>query len=387
MKNTKTLSSVVFLEMGKKLSGDIYLIALPLMVEAFATTSHALQRCLTIFLIGALMAQFFAGPLADYFGRRRILLLGLPVYVFGAFICAFAQHIAALYLGIFFISIGIGFSPALAKAIIQDIYGKVGKTAKILAFTGMLVVWAPALAMIIGGHLTSLMGWRANFYFLIVLGIVIFVYCLWALPKAPRPVKKKFQLEFAYGQLVKNRDFLMPLLGLALITSGMFVYFSSAFFLYINTWHLSPSVVGYFSLLIVAGNLSGKMLTVTFGQRITAKWHTYIALGLVIGASLLMLLLSLYQSNFLCVLIPMILYTFGMGSLLPVTRARAFACLPDKSSSAASLMGILFAGAGALSSLVISYFHSLSAMPMAVTLLVMTTLAAVIVLFPRRSVS
>eukprot|EP01035_Chromulina_nebulosa_P060665 gene60665-82987_t len=63
------------------LAMDIMLPALPEIGSAFRVSDgNRLQLVLSAFLVGFGFAQFAMGPLADRFGRRSILLIGMTVY-------------------------------------------------------------------------------------------------------------------------------------------------------------------------------------------------------------------------------------------------------------------------------------------------------------------
>ncbi len=60
---------------------DMYLPALPTIVDDLETTSAAVQLTLTGTLVGLALGQLLVGPLSDTFGRRRPLLAGVGVHV------------------------------------------------------------------------------------------------------------------------------------------------------------------------------------------------------------------------------------------------------------------------------------------------------------------
>ena len=75
---------------------DMYLPALPTIVDDLETTSAAVQLTLTGTLVGLALGQLIVGPLSDTFGRRRPLLVGVGVHVLASLLVLIAPNVAVL---------------------------------------------------------------------------------------------------------------------------------------------------------------------------------------------------------------------------------------------------------------------------------------------------
>src|SRR3954468_8904620 len=62
------------------LSVDLYLPALPDLTDDLSASPSAVQLTLTGVLIGLGLGQLIIGPLADIYGRRRPLLVGIALH-------------------------------------------------------------------------------------------------------------------------------------------------------------------------------------------------------------------------------------------------------------------------------------------------------------------
>src|SRR5580698_9112938 len=79
-------------------------LAVDAMLPAFPVILHALnvadanfgQWILTAYMTGLSFGQLFWGIMSDRFGRRRILLTGLSLYVIAALACTLASSFATL---------------------------------------------------------------------------------------------------------------------------------------------------------------------------------------------------------------------------------------------------------------------------------------------------
>ena len=77
-------------------STDLYLPALPTLQRALGATLAATQMTLSALIICFGAAQLVCGPLADRFGRRPVLLVGLTLYTVASVGAALAASIDAL---------------------------------------------------------------------------------------------------------------------------------------------------------------------------------------------------------------------------------------------------------------------------------------------------
>jgi MFS family permease len=172
MSKTRQLGNIVLLEFLKKFSGDIYLIALPAIAASLNSNRQHVQSMVSFFLVGVVISQLISGPLSDHIGRRKVLLNCILIFIIGTFVCASSQWLLLLFIGVFIMGLGIGSAPVIGKAIIFDLYNKSGKTALFLVITSAFVVWAPAIAMAIGGNISHYFGWEFIFILSGCLGVI-----------------------------------------------------------------------------------------------------------------------------------------------------------------------------------------------------------------------
>lgn len=81
---------IAFLGAFIPLSTDVYLPALPRMVESLNTTTSMVNLTLVFFFIFYAVGTLFWGPLSDKYGRKPILLVGLSIYTVASILCIFS---------------------------------------------------------------------------------------------------------------------------------------------------------------------------------------------------------------------------------------------------------------------------------------------------------
>ncbi|TLM83196.1 multidrug effflux MFS transporter [Pseudarthrobacter sp. NamE5] len=205
---------------------DMYLPSLPAVVEDLETTQAAAQLTLSGTLLGAGIGQLVIGPFSDRFGRRLPLVIGISLHVVISLLCSITPNIEALT-GLRVLQ---GFFNAAAAvvaiAVIRDRF--VGAAAARLLSRLMLVIGvAPLFAPTVGQAVAELWQWRAVFYVLALIGVVL-VAIVWkfmpeTLPADRRSPGRPGHVVGAYWSLLRDKHFMalavIPGLGLALIMS------------------------------------------------------------------------------------------------------------------------------------------------------------------------
>src|SRR5690606_9600775 len=72
---------------------DFYLPSFPTLARVFGTDVEHVQLSLASYFAGTALGQLVYGPLADRFGRRRPLLVGLVLFTLASLACALAQSL------------------------------------------------------------------------------------------------------------------------------------------------------------------------------------------------------------------------------------------------------------------------------------------------------
>lgn len=342
----------------------------------------------SFFLIGVAISQLFSGPLSDHLGRRKILLNCLLIFIVGAFVCAYSHLLQFLFLGIFIMGLGIGSAPVIGKAIIHDLYHKSGKTALFLVLTSAFVVWAPAVAMAIGGNVSHYFGWEFVFLLSGCLGVLGWLITLFNIPKQINPPAHKASLKLIlqnYLTVLSSFSFSISLLALALIASGVFTFYTAGYFVFNHTLGIPLNILGYFTFLIVGGNFCGKFLGSYFSLRVKTKHALFFSTSICLVSSLVMLFFAYFHAlNVYKLLIPMMFYTLGLGSMMPVARAYLMGLTPKTAGTASGLTGIVIALVASFTTYLISHFHIETGLPMATLLTSSSFLAWLLFLLSYR---
>ena len=155
---------LIAITMIGQLAMNITLPSLNGIVADFGTTKPIAQLTLSLYLVGTAVAQLVYGPMSDHYGRRRIVLFGLVVFILGSIFCLFAQTIEMLIVGRVIQSVGACAGIVMGRAMVRDIYSTDRSTTMIANLTSAVVI-VPGLAPLIGGYFDVWYGWRLSIAF------------------------------------------------------------------------------------------------------------------------------------------------------------------------------------------------------------------------------
>lgn len=68
---------------------DVYLPAMPELADYYRTSAVAVGASLTAGMLGLASGQILIGPLSDKFGRKKLLLLSMALFVIASLLCVF----------------------------------------------------------------------------------------------------------------------------------------------------------------------------------------------------------------------------------------------------------------------------------------------------------
>ncbi|AIQ76979.1 MULTISPECIES: multidrug effflux MFS transporter [Paenibacillus] len=353
------------------LSIDMYLPALPTLVDDFGTTAALVQLSLTFFLLGLASGQLVAGPLSDVYGRRRPLLIGMFIYAVSSVLCAFSPSIGLLIVLRFIQGLAGSVGVVVSRAAVRDLYSG----SELTKFFSLLMIvngLGPILAPVIGGQLLRVTTWQGIFLVLFAAGIIFCLTILLRLPETlPKERRSKSGLKgtlLTFKVLLGNRKFMGYALSQGFVTASMFAYISGSSFVLQNIFAVTPQVYS----LIFAVNGIGIIITGQIAGRLAGKVsETKLLLsGLLLCTTggVLLLLTILVGGG----LIPILICLFAVVSSVGIVGATSFSlAMQDQgeaAGSASALIGLLPLLLGSCVAPLVGLGGVDSALPMAIVI-------------------
>ena len=338
------------------ISIDMFLPSMPQMADDFGTSEGAVSLAVTLFLFAFAASQLVYGPASDRWGRRPVLFTGLVLYIVGGLVALFAVSVETLIAGRILQGLGGGAGPAIASAIVIDVY-KRDRALKAMAAMTSVTALAPMLAPILGGVLHDVAGWRAVFVTLVSVGVVLFVGYALLLPETnaqrdPHALRVR-RMVGNYRILWSTPIFAAHALLMGLLFSGQLVFISSSSFVFVDDLGLSEQLYGLSFGLMALGIMIGANLSRALVARWTPRSIVLTAATLGGFGSAVMAGMALAGLEGVpYILIPMIVVAGAMGMSGPAARATALTPFPQMAGLASAVMGFSQIGMASVYSIV-----------------------------------
>ncbi len=365
------------------LSIDMYLSAFPEIAKTFAVKISSVELSLSIFFIGLALGQLIYGPLADVYGRKKPLIIGMLLYSLASLGCAFSTSIEMFIFFRCLQALGGCAGMVITRAIVSDVYDK-KQAANIFSMLMLVMGVAPILAPLIGGYLTKFFGWRTIFEVLSLFSLISILCTSYFLPETHKKtesidaVENKFLAKIRdYIDLLRDPSFSSYAISGGLMRAAMFAYIAGSPFVFITLFKVPAENYGWLfgsnAVGIIAFSQINRLLLRKFSTEDIFKNVIYIS-GIF---AIILFINSIFFSNIIAIIIPLFLLIASLGLIFPNSAALALANQGHRAGTASALLGTLQWSIAFFSSFLVSMFHTHSAIPMTATILGFTLLAII----------
>ncbi|MFZ3581030.1 multidrug effflux MFS transporter [Loktanella sp. DJP18] len=341
------IATLILLAGIPALNMSIFLPSLTRMAEFFQTDYATMQFSVSGYLAATAILQIFVGPLSDRFGRRKLMLGSLIIFIVATVGALMTTSIAA-FLGFRILQSVVATGIVLSRAIVRDIYPADESASKIGYVTmGMAVI--PMIGPTIGGVLDQAFGWQSSFVFLSLAGALVFVFAWFDQGETVRGGGTTFRAQLrSYPDLLSAPRFWGYALCAAFGSGSFFAFLGGAAYVADHIYGLSPMLTGTALGAPAIGYALGNFLTgryaVRFGIDLMALTGCIVSI-VGLGVSLLLSVAG-YNSALLffgfCTLLGL-----GNGLMLPNATAGLLSVRPLLAGTASGLGGALMIGGGA----------------------------------------
>ena len=324
---------------------DTYLPSFPAIAADFGIGLGAMAQTLSVYLIAFAVTTLMWGPLADAFGRRRVVLGAMLLYVVTSFGCALTDNLGhMLFLRLLQGTAASG-GIVIARAVVRDVYDG-PQARRAMAQVMMMFALAPAAAPIIGGWLHEWFGWRAVFHFLAFYGLFTVALILRGLPETHPPQLRQSIHPRAvlgnYANALRHGRFLAIVLTFCFMFGGLFLYIVGSPAIIFDHLGLGANSFAIQFVPMVVGVMGGSWLAGRLAARAVPS-QTISAAMLLAG---LAVLLNFAQARWLepaplTVIAPLMLYAFAVALSMPNLTVMALDCFPRNRGMASAVQAFV----------------------------------------------
>ncbi len=311
---------------------------------SYATVSLAVAGYLAV--TGVI--QLIVGPLSDRIGRRPVLLAALLVFTTASLGCALATDVWA-FLAFRMLQGGVIAGYALSLAIVRDTTSE-RNAAGLIGYISMVMAVAPMLGPMLGGMLDSAFGWRANFYFYAVSGLVLLALCWADLGETkPSTTPQNTAKPERMRDLLSEPLFWVFSFCTALSTGVFYIFLTGVPLVAQSQFGATTAELGFFLGTITVGFIMGSFLSGRFAPVYAPT--TMMAAGRMIACVGLLAGICAIKMGLISPLVffsSTVFVGVGNGISIPSSNASAMSVRPSLAGSAAGVNGALVVAGGAV---------------------------------------
>lgn len=349
---------------------DAMLPALPQIGASLGVTEeNQRQLVITAYLIGFGVAQLFYGPLADRFGRKKVLLVGLGIYALFSGLSTLTTSLDQMVVTRFVQGVGSAAARVLAVSIVRDCYSG-RQMARVMSISFIVFIAVPVIAPSVGQAIALFAPWQWIF---LILGLFGLGLAIWATIRLPEtlPPERRVPIALpavgrAFYAVATNRACLGYTLAAASIFGGLFGFINSAQQIFVDvfqTGHTFPLIFAGIALFMAASSFLNSRIVERLGMRVVSHSAMlgFTAFGMIHAA----ISLSGHES-LLTFVVLQALMMFCFGLVASNFSSMAMDPVGHYAGTAASFQGFVTTLGGALLGFFVGQHYDGTAVPLTV---------------------
>ncbi len=349
---------------------DSMLPALPAIGEALGVAeANSRQWVITAYLLGFGAMQIVYGPLADRYGRKPILMLGVGLYVLFTLVAMLAPTFETLIVARIGQGLGSAATRVLAVSIVRDRYS--GRTmARVMSLSFLVFLGVPVIAPSLGQAILLVAPWEGIFGVLAFAGIALMIWAGLRLPETLKPEDRlpieARRIALAFREAVTNRQSIGYTLAMTAITGALFAFINSSQQIFFDVFH-APGLFTTVFALIAGGIALAAIVNAKLVEKLGSRLLGHSALlGFITFGAIHLLVTLIGQETIWTFAILQGLTMFCFGLLAGNFGSMAMEPMGHIAGTASSAQGFISTIVGSLTGFVIGQQFDGTVVPMTV---------------------
>ncbi|WP_348921093.1 multidrug effflux MFS transporter [Enterococcus rotai] len=328
-----------------QISETIFTPSLPDIAHDFQASMATVQLTLSIYFLAFALGVFFWGWLSDFIGRRKAMLYGLVFYGLGSFLCFRSRSIEVLLFARFIQAFGASTGSVVTQTILRESYSGNQRHA-LFAQISAALAFTPAIGPLIGGLVDQYLGFRAVFFVLVLMSVLVFCYAFLRLPETFEVSKRvPVKLVPIIRRLLRSPKVLTYGFLIGAINGVLFSYYAEAPFIFIEQFHLSTARYGFLGIGVAGASILGSLLSKRLLSIYQPEKIILLGIKTMIFGTFFLLITSMANNlpesvQFWLMLIGIFILLTGTGMALPNCLSLALVDFQDVIGSAGAIFSL-----------------------------------------------
>jgi EmrB/QacA subfamily drug resistance transporter len=176
-----------------QLDANIVSVSLPAIARSLNAGFAGIEWVITAYMLSFASLLMPAGALADRFGRKRLLLIGLSVFTFASLLCGSVPNLKVLIAARALQGAGAAMQLSAALATLSHAFQGEAR-ARAFSFWGSVVGIGIACGPVVGGLITQGFGWQWAFYINLPIGAALIALIVKVVDSSKDPAAVRLDL-------------------------------------------------------------------------------------------------------------------------------------------------------------------------------------------------
>ena len=279
------LVTVILMDILAGMEFDLFVPSFPELKNLFGLSPFWVEALLSVNFVGYCLSLFFVGGLADRYGRKPIIVLGLMIFIIGSTLCLGATSYPFLLVGRFLQGVGVAAPAILSFLIIADSYPLKKQQVLMAMLNGSMNV-SVAIAPVVGSSITLYFHWQGNFMALLLLGLATLGMTVLFIPSYKLPEHQEPLGLRGYIPILHSKPLILLIVNMVFIFVPYWIFVGMSPLLYMEDLGVSLSHFGYYqgalALVFALGSVLYGLMIHKYNQKkmLYASAHLFIV-GLV----------------------------------------------------------------------------------------------------------
>lgn len=353
-----TLLTIILMDLLTGMELNLLSPSFPELQSQFSLSPFWLEALLSVNYAGYCAGLIFIGNLADYYGRKPVILIGLFVFIVASLLCFVAQSYWLLLIGRFLQGLGIAAPGILSFLIIADSY-TLQKQQSIYALLNGLLNISAGISPVLGSYITLYFNWQGNILVLLILGVVAFAMTIVFIPYHKLPKCRESVDISNYSTIFKSKPLRLLVTHITLMSVPYWIFVGMSPILYMEDLGVSIEHFGYYQGALAFVYALGIILYGIVINKFKKKKMLYLAFKIYI-CSFIMISIVAWCDSYNPLLITCALLLLVIGQIIPgaILYPLCLSLMPSAKGRLSAVTKIIRLMLSALSLQIAGYYYA-----------------------------